>query len=114
MNAMRTSILAGLLIALVPVAYAQEIEPDQQYLLLATTKTSTMQKELDEASSQGFRVVVGSPTSGKEMALLLERVTHPHLQKFTPTNCSRLLARAPCRKNSMRLPQRGFACYQIP
>ena len=77
MIAMRTSILAVLLIALAPVAYAQEFEPDQKYLLLATTKTSTMQKELNEAASQGFRVVVGSPTSGKEMALLLEQVAQP-------------------------------------
>ena len=36
-----------------------------------------MQKELDEAAAQGFRIVVGSPTSGKEMALLLERTTRP-------------------------------------
>ena len=77
MNAMRTSILAVLLTALAPVAYAQEIGPDQRYLLLATTETSTMQQELDEAASQGFRVVVGSPASGKEMALLLERVAQP-------------------------------------
>ena len=89
MNAMRTSILAVLLVALAPVAYAQEIEPDQKYLLLATTKTSTMQKELDEAASQGFRVVVGSPTSGKEMALLLERVAQPpdiYTHKLLATN----------------------------
>ena len=33
-----------------------------------------MQKELDEAAAQGFRILVGSPTSGTEMALLLERV----------------------------------------
>ncbi len=77
MNTMKTSILAVLLIALAPVAYAQEIEPDQKYLLLATTKTSTMQKELDEAASLGFRIVVGSPTGGDEMVLLLERVAQP-------------------------------------
>ncbi|HEX8719679.1 MAG TPA: hypothetical protein VF736_03470 [Pyrinomonadaceae bacterium] len=32
-----------------------KIEPDQRYLLLATIKTSTMQRELDEAAAQGFR-----------------------------------------------------------
>ena len=47
------------------------------YLLLATRKTSTMQKELNEAAARGFRIVAGSPTSGTEMALLLERVAQP-------------------------------------
>ena len=47
--------------------------PDDKYKLLATVKTSTMQKELDEASSQGYRIVAGSPTSGSEMVLFLEK-----------------------------------------
>lgn len=54
-----------------------KIEPDQRYLMLATQKTSTMQKELDEAAARGFRVVTGSPTSTTEMAVLLERVADP-------------------------------------
>jgi hypothetical protein len=54
-----------------------KIEPDQRYLLLATMKTSTMQKELDAAAAQGFRVVTGSPTSTSEWAVLLERVATP-------------------------------------
>ena len=54
-----------------------KIEPGQRYLLLATIKTSTMQKELDEAAAQGFRVVTGSPTSMSEWAVLLERVATP-------------------------------------
>jgi hypothetical protein len=54
-----------------------KIEPDQRYLMLATQKTSTMQKELDEAASRGFRVITGSPTSTMEMAVLLERVADP-------------------------------------
>ena len=54
-----------------------KIESGQRYLLLATQKTSTMQKELDEASALGFRVIVGSPTSGSEMAILLEKTAEP-------------------------------------
>jgi hypothetical protein len=54
-----------------------KIEPGQRYLLLATVKTSTMQKELDEAAAQGFRVATGSPTSTNEWAVLLERVATP-------------------------------------
>ncbi len=60
-----------------------KVEPGQKYLLLATTKTSTMQKELDEAATLGFRVVAGSPTSGTEMAVFLERVTEaPDLYRY--------------------------------
>jgi hypothetical protein len=42
-----------------------------KYKLLATTRTSTMQKEMDEVSAQGYRILVGSPTSGSEMAVFL-------------------------------------------
>ena len=54
-----------------------EVSPGQRYLLLATTRTSTMQEELGEAADLGFRIVAGSPTSGDEMALFLERVATP-------------------------------------
>ena len=52
-------------------------EDDLQYKLLATTKTSTMQKELDETAAKGYRILVGSPTSGAEMALFLSREATP-------------------------------------
>ncbi len=79
MSVKNLTILSLLLSVLVPSASAQrlKIEPEQRYLLLATKKTSTMQKELDEAAALGFRIVVGSPTSGTEIALLLERVAPP-------------------------------------
>ena len=65
-------------LACTATAVAQvEVDPDQQYLLLATQRTSTMQEELDSAAALGFRVVTGSPTSGTEIALLLERVATP-------------------------------------
>src|SRR6266545_7465947 len=51
---------------------------DQRYKLLATTKTSTMEEELNEAAAQGYRILVGSPTSGKEMAIFLERGASPN------------------------------------
>ena len=73
-------ILSVLLVVLVSATWAAQklkIAPEQRYLLLATTKTSTAQKELNEAAAQGFRIVVGSPTSGTEMALLLERTARP-------------------------------------
>ena len=70
-----------LLLLLVPalgVATGAQVEdPDQRYLLLATKKTGTMEKELKIAAEQGFRVVAGSPASSQEMALFLERVAEP-------------------------------------
>ena len=36
-----------------------------------------MQKELNEASAAGYRILTGSPTSQVEMAVILERVGTP-------------------------------------
>lgn len=63
-------------------------DADLQYKLLATTKTSTMQKELDEQAAQGYRIIVGSPTSGTEMAIFLSReatVAEPYKYKLLAT-----------------------------
>jgi len=64
-------------IGLLSLAFGADLDLEQRFLLLATKKTSTMQKELTEASSAGYRIVSGSPTSGSEMALILERVVTP-------------------------------------
>jgi hypothetical protein len=71
--------LIGLVLAIVPAAFAQtpQVGPNQRYLLLSTQRTATMQTELGEAAAQGFRVVAGSPTTGSEMLLFLERLTQP-------------------------------------
>ena len=79
--------VALLILVLIPpsLAFAQssKVDPEQRYLLLATTKTSTMQKELMEIADQGFRVLVGSPTAGTEMAVFMERVaTPPNTYKY--------------------------------
>src|SRR5688500_14762715 len=60
-----------------PHAAAQSTDPAPRYLLLATERTGTMQEELNEAANQGFRVLMGSPTSGSEMVLFLERTAQP-------------------------------------
>jgi len=70
-------VLAPSQVATAQQAGRVKIGSDQRYLLLATKKTKTMQAELEEVASKGFRVVVGSPTSGSEMAILLERVAEP-------------------------------------
>jgi hypothetical protein len=77
---MRRTILSSVvLLALITpgVARSQSAAGGDLYKLLATTKTSTMQKELDEASTEGYRIVMGSPTAGNEMALFLQRVAKP-------------------------------------
>jgi hypothetical protein len=74
---MSASVLS--MLAVCALCLAQDLAPDdQRYKLLATTKTSTMEKELNEAAAQGYRILVGSPTSGKEMAIFLERAASPN------------------------------------
>jgi hypothetical protein len=58
-------------------ATARDLDLSHKYLLLATKKTSTMQKELNQAAAAGYRIIAGSRTSGTEMALLLESVAEP-------------------------------------
>src|SRR3954453_5092030 len=85
------SVLA-LLLSVMPLLSLTAQEPNsdaQRYKLLATTRTSTMQKELDEAAAQGYRILVGSPTSSSEMALFLERVAtaeDPYKYKLLATS----------------------------
>jgi len=69
---------------------AQNPKPpeDLQYKLLATTRTSTMQKEIDQMAAQGYRILVGSPTSGSEMAVFLSfdaTIADPYKYKLLAT-----------------------------
>ncbi|MGE0126918.1 MAG: hypothetical protein AB7U82_02345 [Blastocatellales bacterium] len=85
---MKYTIMLIAILALTAVSAAAQgklkIDPDQQYLLLSTNKTSTMQKELDEASALGFRIMVGVSNCGQmEMVLFLERVAEgPNVYKY--------------------------------
>jgi hypothetical protein len=77
----RKSVL-GLLAAVLLVPGAKEaatadLDLSQRFLLLATTKTSTMLKELNEAAAAGYRVLGSSPTSGNEMVVILGKVATP-------------------------------------
>jgi hypothetical protein len=66
-------LVAFWMLAAAAVCAGQDDKDDLQYKLLATTKTSTMQKEIDEMAGRGYRILVGAPTSGSEMVLLLSR-----------------------------------------
>ena len=74
-------VIAIWLMTLTSLAAAQgklKIDPEHRYLLLSTIKTSTMQKELNEAASQGFRIIASSSSCGQsEAVLLLERIAQP-------------------------------------
>ncbi len=50
--------------------------------------TSTKQRELNEAAAQGYRVLIGTPTTDEEMALLLSKdgtVAEPYKYKLVGT-----------------------------
>lgn len=51
-----------------------KVDDDQDYLILSTKKIGTMEKELDEAASKGFRVLFGAPTETYDIALFLQRL----------------------------------------
>jgi hypothetical protein len=87
---MKTRWFASLLLLLAACALsvAQESKPHDRYKLLATQRTSTMEKELNEAAAQGYRILVGSPTSGNEMTIFLERAdstAEPYRYKLLAT-----------------------------
>jgi hypothetical protein len=81
----KTTLACALLLALAAAAASQQkpkadkvqIDPDQNYLVLSTKRIQTMEKELDEVSSKGFRVLYGAPTESFDMAVLLQRVREP-------------------------------------
>jgi hypothetical protein len=69
-----------LLLASSVFAFSQEkvkIDDDQSYLVLSTKRIQTMEKELDEVASKGFRVLYGAPTQQYDMSILLKRVENP-------------------------------------
>ena len=47
-----------------------EIDPNQIYLVLSTSKTTTLQKEIDEATPEGFRIVATASRGGGQVALM--------------------------------------------
>lgn len=54
-----------------------KLDTDQNFLILSTKRIQTMEKELDEVASKGFRVLYGAPTIAVDMALFLQRSETP-------------------------------------
>ncbi len=55
---------------LLDTAAMAEIKPGQLYLLLSTSKTETLQKEMDEAIVEGFRILATTSRGGGQVVLL--------------------------------------------
>ena len=75
---MRTSSVAAVvllaLLSLAPMAAAQVAAPD--YVFLDTEKTSTLQRELQEAADNGYRLVSGYGSWGRP-TVILENILEP-------------------------------------
>jgi len=85
-----TALIAGLVVAGV-VLFAQDVKVE--YRVLATTRTGTMEKEMNDAAQAGFRIasVMGGETAvgGKEVVVVMSRPSGPHDQyryKLLATN----------------------------
>ena len=67
--------LIGIMLLSLPLSAGDTvIAPADKFVLLATSKTATMQKELDAAAEKGFRIVMGSGLTGNEIAMMMERI----------------------------------------
>jgi hypothetical protein len=87
---MRTPLSIVLLaVSVAAVAEAQ----DDRYLLLATERTSTMQQEINEAASRGFRVVAASPREGSEVIVVLEQTKDKYDYRLVATTRTGTLQR---------------------
>ena len=89
MRKVHLSVLTLVTLLISAPAFAQS-KPDEdlQYKLLATRRTSTMQKEIDEVAAKGYRILVGSPTSSTEMAVFMSRdgtIEQPYRYKLLAT-----------------------------
>jgi hypothetical protein len=104
---------AGNEVVVVMVRPAGEEAARRRYKLLATSKTSTMQKEMQEAGSEGFEYkgqsVFESAFGGKEVAVFMERNTASDARKFS----YRLLATSRTATMDKELRQAGEAGYLL-
>lgn len=73
------ALLAFVLIAsAAPSAQKVALNPDQTYLVLEVVKLATFEQELNDAASQGFRVLMSATSEdGQRVQALMERVAAP-------------------------------------
>ena len=90
-----------------------DVKPRYEYKLLATSRTSTMQKELQQAGDAGFRyrdqTVFKSTFGGKEVAVILERDREAAIQHYE----FKLLATSRTSTMEKELKEAGEAGYEF-
>jgi hypothetical protein len=95
------------------VARRAGVRPRVSYRVLATAKTSTMEKELQGAADQGFEyrahAVVKTPFAGEEVVCILER----DADRPVPRAHYRLIATTRTSTMEKELKQLGAAGYAI-
>ena len=47
-----------------------DFDPNQMYLVLSTSRTTTLQEEIDEATAEGFRIVATASRGGGQVVLM--------------------------------------------
>ena len=111
-----SGLVASLLLVSLSTVLAQDAptgaDTRQEYKLLATNKTSTMEKELNEAADAGFRFegVMGGQTGfgGKEVVSILSRP----LGSTTPTHDYKLCATSKTSTMQKEMAEAAQAGYQ--
>lgn len=90
-----------------------EVKPRYEYKLLATSRTSTMQKELQQAGDAGFvykdQTVFKSTFGGKEVVVILERDKDAPIQHYE----YKLLATSRTATMEKELQEAGSAGFEF-
>ena len=94
-------------------ALAESVQTAKKYKLLATSKTSTLQKEMQEAGDEGFeykgQTVFESTFGGKEVSAIMERNTAVKAKRFS----YRLLATSRTSTMQKELREAGEAGFRL-
>jgi hypothetical protein len=91
---MRNPLAVALFVSSAAVAAPSQVgAQDDRYLLLATQRTGTMQEEINEAATKGFRVIAASRTEGTEVIVLLEQTKDKYQYRLIATTRTGTLQR---------------------
>jgi hypothetical protein len=85
-----TSLVVLTVVLLASPAPAQQAE---RYLLLAATRTSTMQDEINQAAGRGYRVVGASRTENAEVIVAMEQAIGAYTYRLIATTRTGTLQR---------------------
>jgi hypothetical protein len=100
-------------VAIISRPIGKEAKPQYEYKLLATSRTSTMQKELQQAGDAGFifrdQTVFKSTFGGKEVVSILERDKDARVQHYE----YKILATSRTSTMEKELKEAGLAGYQF-